>query len=424
MLPQHVGNGGGRKMDKFMDNRWVMKIIALLMAFMLYMSINIDTNPSQPFDNTFTVSSRDTETVTDVAVNAYFDRENLVVSGVPQNVTVTLEGPTSIVKPAAMQRDLEVFVNLVDLDLGTHQVPLQHRNLSEKLTVKIEPSYATITIHEKVTRDFPVEVDFINLHQIEEGYQAEQPIVKPNIVKVTGSSELINRIALVKARVDLKDANESMEQQSRVVVYDREGNTLNVEVEPAVVDVSVPITSPNKSVPLRINRKGTLKQNLSITRIEPVPTEVTIYGPKNVIDNIEFIDNIDIDLTEIDDTTEIEIETPIPDGVRRVVPEKITIRVEVEKETQKTFLGKSINYIGLSSGLVLEFVNPDNGSVDLTVLGAPSVLEDVSSEDMELYINVTDLGVGEHDVPLEVNGPQNISWELPRRNVRISITEN
>ncbi|WP_078382514.1 CdaR family protein [Sutcliffiella halmapala] len=414
-------------MDKFINKRWIMKIIALLLAFMLYMSVNIDTTSTQQRGSStpspFPSRSVDVETVTDVPVSAYYDRDNLVVSGLPQSVAVTLEGPTGTVKPAALQKDFEVYLDLSNLEIGTHQVPLQWRNISNKLDVTIEPGVASVTIQEKITEDFPVEVDFINRAQIGEGYQPEQPIVKPNIVKVTGSKELIDSIALVKARVDLKGVNESIEQQSRVTVYDREGNTLNVEVEPAVVDVSVPITSPYKAVPLRINRKGSLKEDLSIKKVEATPNEVTIYGPKGVIDKIEYLDNIDLDLTKITKSTTIEVDVPVPDGVRRVVPEKINIKVEVEKEEQKTFTNLPIKYIGLSANLELEMIDPENGLMDLTVLGAPSVLEGLNSTDMEMYINVTDLGEGAHELPLEINGPQNVSWDLPKRNVKFRLIE-
>lgn len=412
-------------MDKFINNRWVMKIIALLLAFMLYMSVSIENSATQqteskpsPFSG-----STDVQTVTDVPVETFYDRENLVVSGIPQSVTVTLEGPTASVKPTALQKDFEIIADLSNLGIGTHEVTLEPRNLSDRLSVAIEPAVASVTIHERISEDFPVDVDFINRGQMEEGYQAEQPIVKPNIVKVTGSRELIESIALVKARVDLKGVNESIEQQSRVTVYDREGNTLNVEIDPPVVDVNVPITSPFKSVPLKINRKGSLKENLSITKVEAVPNEVTVYGPKSAIDKLEFIDNIELDLTEITESTTIEVDVPVPDGVKRVVPEKVKINVEVEKEEQKTFTNVPIQQIGLSEGLEIEFIDPETGLMDLTVLGAPSTLEGVNSSDMEMYINVTDLNAGEHEAPLEINGPQNVSWDLPKRNVKFRLIE-
>ncbi|MGD6777407.1 MULTISPECIES: CdaR family protein [Bacillaceae] len=412
-------------MDKFINNRWVMKIIALLLAFMLYMSVSIENSATQQTDSKPSPfsGSTDVQTVTDVPVETLYDRENLVVSGVPQSVTVTLEGPTASVKPTALQKDFEIIADLSNLGIGTHQVTLESRNLSERLSVAIEPSVASVTIHERISEDFPVDVDFINRGQMEEGYQAEQPIVKPNIVKVTGSRELIESIALVKARVDLKGVNESIEQQSRVTVYDREGNTLNVEIDPPVVDVNVPITSPFKSVPLKINRKGSLKEDLSITKIEAEPNEVTVYGPKSAIDKLEFIDNIELDLTEITESTTIEVDVPVPDGVKRVVPEKVKINVEVEKEEQKTFTNVPIQQIGLSEGLELEFIDPESGLMDLTVLGAPSTLEGVNSSDMEMYINVTDLNAGEHEAPLEINGPQNVSWDLPKRNVKFRLIE-
>ncbi|WP_223703145.1 CdaR family protein [Sutcliffiella deserti] len=414
-------------MDNFIGKRWIMKIIALLLALMLYMSVNIEITSTQQQRETspspFPSASTDTETVTDVPVSAYYDRDTQVVTGLPQSVTITLEGPTSTLKPTVLQKDFEVYLDLTNLELGTHQVPLQWRNLSERLDVTIEPAVASITIEEKVTEDFPVEVDFINRGLIEEGYEPEKPIVKPNSVKVTGSKELIDRIALVKARVDLEGVNESLEEQSGVTVYDSEGNTLNVEVEPAVVDVSVPITSPNKKVPLRINRQGSLQENLSILQVEAEPKEVTVYGPKGVLDELEYIGGIDLDLSDITESTTIEVNVPVPDGARRVEPEKVNIRVEVEQEEEKTFTNLPIQYIGLSDSLELEMIDPEDGVMDLTVLGAPSVLEGVTSSDMEIYINVTDLAAGEHEVPLEINGPQDVSWNLPERTMKFRLSE-
>jgi YbbR domain-containing protein len=56
------------------------------------------------------------------------------------------------------------------------------------------------------------------------------------------------------------------------------------------------------------------------------------------------------------------------------------------------------------------------------VYGAPSVIEDIKPEDIELYINLTDLSDGEQDVNVEVNGPQNITWSLQQEKVKVKIS--
>jgi YbbR domain-containing protein len=409
-------------MDKLMNNHWVMKIIALLLACMLYMSVNLEAPEKETSTSPFPGVNNHVETVTDVPVVGYYDRENYVVSGLPQHVNVTLEGPTSIVKKTAYQQDFEVYADLKNLSIGTHQVQLKYRNIDEKIKIRINPAIVTVVIQEKVTREFPVEVEFYNEGKLKKGYKAEEPLVKPKYVNITGPKELIESIDRVSAKVDLQGADETIETESRVTVYDVEDNVLSVEVEPSIVEVTVPITSPSKSVPFKINRKGSLQKGLSIVKMESEPNEVTVYGPQDVIDKIDFIDGVTVNLDEIKEDTSIDVEIPVPKGVKKVVPEKVTIRIDVEEEVTKTFEDVPIKSFGLASQYILSFLDPEKGTIDLAVMGAPSVINNMKSSDIELYVNASDLGEGEHELKIDVNGPPNISWSLSKDKAKIKIT--
>ncbi|MBB5325967.1 YbbR domain-containing protein [Anoxybacillus tepidamans] len=411
------------KLDKLMNNHWFMKIFALLLAIMLYMSVNIEEKESKSGITRNSIGQTDVETVTNVPVVTYYDEQNLVVSGVPKTVNVTLEGPASILKPTALQRDFEIYVDLTNLELGTYTVPLKYKNISDKLTVKIEPSTAKVTIQEKVSRDFSVDVDFIHKNKLDDGYSAEEPIVKPSVVTITGAKDVMERVALVKARVDLDGAADTVKQESRVMAYDREGKILNVDINPSVVEVTVPIKSPSKSVPLKINRIGTLKKGLSIVKIETVPNEVTIFGSKDKIDSIEFIDGITVNLDEITNDTTFEMKVPLPEGVKNVDPSKVKVYIQVQEEQTKTFSSLPIQVLGLGDQYTVQFLDPQDGTMDVQVYGAPSVLSSIQADDIQLYVNANELGVGEHEVEVEVNGPQNITWELPKNKVRMRISQ-
>nr|WP_290908482.1 CdaR family protein [Anoxybacillus sp.] len=410
------------RLDNLMNNHWFMKIFALLLAIMLYMSVNIEGKESKSGITRNSIGQTDVETVTNVPVVTYYDEQNLVVSGVPKTVNVTLEGPASIVKPTALQRDFEIYVDLANLELGTYTVPLKYKNISDKLKVTIEPSTAKVTIQEKVSRDFSVDVDFIHKSKLVDGYSVEEPIVKPSVVTITGAKDEVERIALVKARVDLDGAVDTVKQESRVRAYDREGKLLNVNINPSVVEVTVPIKSPSKSVPLKINRVGTLKEGLSIVKIEAVPNEVTIFGPKDKIDPIEFIDGITVNLDDITSDTTLEVPVPLPEGVKSVDPAKVKIHIQVQQEETKTFSSLPIHVVGLGDQYNVQFLNPKDGNMDVQVYGAPSVLDSIRADDLQLYVNASELGIGEHDVEIEVNGPQNITWKLPSNKAKIRIS--
>ncbi len=411
-------------MDKLMNNHWVMRVIALFLALMLYASVNIETGsqanqPSTPLSSS---PSADKATVTDIPVVTYFDEEDLVVTGVPETVNVTLEGPTGTLIKARQQKDFEVYAELTNLSIGTHRVNLKIKNLSSDLEPTISPSAITVSIEEKISKDFPVEVEFINEDKLEEGYTPDQPIVSPNSVRITASKEVIDRISKVQATINLETAEDTINKESRITIYDRDGNILPVEVEPSVVDVTVPIKSPSKALPFKVVREGELKNGLSILSIETDPKEITVYGPLDVLDNYEFIDGVKVDLSAIEKDSVLEVDVPIPEGIEKISPEKIKIEVDVDEQAEKSFSDISIEEVGLAEGKVFDFLDPDAGEIDVQIYGAPGVINDINSEDIELYINLSNLSDGEHEVQVQVNSPQNLTWSLEQEKVKVRIS--
>ncbi|MBM7663184.1 YbbR domain-containing protein [Bacillus mesophilus] len=409
-------------MDKFMNNRWFMRIIALMLALMLYTSVNIETQTQQTDPFSFPVVTSETETLTEIPLEAYYDSDKYVVTGLPQQVSVTLEGPRSAVQPVKLQRSIEVFVNLENLEPGTHQVQVQYRDVTDTVDVTINPTFVTVTIHERVEKEFSVEVDYIN--ELEEGYTLDEAIISPKNVKVVGAKDQVDRIALVKAIVDLQGASEKIDTEATVAVYDSDGNRLSVEVEPEVVSVEVNILSPNKIVPISFISQGNVEDGFSVVAIETPINELTIFGPKEVIDKIEAIENIEVDVSGVVADTTLNVEIPIPKGVEDLVPKTVPVVVKVERNEIRTLTNLPIKVIGLPTALKGGFLSPEGGTVNIELIGAPSVLTEVDETDLDIYVDVSNLGSGQHEVDISVNGPTNVKWSLSTNKATVDITNN
>lgn len=247
-------------------------------------------------------------------------------------------------KTARQTKNFEIYADMQNLSTGTHKVELKARDVSKGLTLSINPSVTTVTIQEKTTAEFPVETEFYNQNKIKDGYSPEQPIVNPKKVTVTGSKDVIDKISVIKAFVNLEDVDQQIEKEAKLTVYDSSGNELPVEVSPSVVDITVPISSPSKKVPFKIERTGSLPEGISISSIETSPSEVTVYGSQKVLDALDFIDGVKLDLSKIKDDTEIDADIPLPDGVKKVSPETVKIKVKVATAEEK----RSIMYRFLS----------------------------------------------------------------------------
>ncbi|MBO1912938.1 hypothetical protein J4G37_50050, partial [Microvirga sp. 3-52] len=128
---------------------------ALFLAVILFYSVQTDEgeqNGNKVGDHL--------DTIRDVPVQVYYDNENLVVTGVPETVNVTIEGPVNLVQTTKMLKDFTLIVDLRELTMGRHQVRIQPENISEKLQVRIDPAMVNVLIEEKITETFKVEPEF------------------------------------------------------------------------------------------------------------------------------------------------------------------------------------------------------------------------------------------------------------------------
>ncbi|MFG6150597.1 CdaR family protein [Halobacillus sp. B23F22_1] len=322
-------------MDNLFKNKWFIRIISLLLAVLLWVSINVDDNmdsDSQWFNNTSSV----TEVMNDIPLEVQFDSEEYVVTGLPQNVTVSVEGPNSAVAPVVRQQNFTAFVDLNDLGPGTHEVTVQHSGISNQLSVSIEPQVVEVTIEEKESQNFPVTIDLINESQIENEYTVGEAEIDPSEVTITGSSAAIDRVASVKAIMDVGEADETLEDiEAPVKVYDAQGNELNVLLDPTTVDVTVPITRSEKDVPISFEPAGEAPEGVEVDSINSETDSVTISGPNDVLEEIENFEDIPVDVSEVTEDETVEVDIPLPDEVSGVDPETVEVEVEVEEVTEE-----------------------------------------------------------------------------------------
>ncbi|WAA09382.1 YbbR-like domain-containing protein [Fervidibacillus albus] len=409
-------------MDKFferlMESKWFVRLLALTLALLLYATAYID---NQSANLTFS-SNTHSETIEDVPVEVYYDEENFVVTGVPVTVDVYITGNYSIVQSTKNLRDFIVYLDLTEAKIGSQRVEFEIRDISDKLQVRIEPSSVIVNVQEKVTKEFSVSVEF-NTGLLEEGYITEDPIVEPSTVNVTGGKDVIEQISYVKAIIETDETiDETFTNTARITVLDQNLNKLDVSVEPEQVEVTVPVISPKKTVPVVIKQEGSPKEGIYIKSIEPVLEEIVIFGKKSVIEEIEQVE-VPVDISDIEENTELSVPVSLAEGVQGATPETIVVNIEVDKEVAKELDGIPINVNGLDENLESEFISPSDGQVVLTITGPSETIDLLTEDDFDVYIDVDGLDLGEHEVNINVNAPDDTNWELNVDTVQIRITE-
>lgn len=451
-------------MDKFTNSAWFMRIVAFALAALLFISINFEMESDKKSLGLSTAPEISTETIENVPVEVYYDRENLVVSGVPETVDVTLKGAKSLLINAKNQRDFKVYVDLSDpaISMGDRTVTFKISELNEKLVATIDPEYAEVNVQERVTKEFSVEAEY-NSSLLEEGYTAGQPTVSPKTVKITGAKDAIEQISYVKANLEIgKGLNETVNGKATVKALDRDLNKLDVTIEPSSVAVSLKVSIPSKTVSIEPKQTGKAKDGIRITSMSVDPKEVTLFGSESDLEKIDEI-NLPVNISKIDGDTELELDLNKPESVQKMSlgKAKVKIRTEkvdvdeesaepvveeeepeteqkqeeqvVEEETEKekekdetaaieskTFNNIQIVPVGIQDDQDAEL---ESDVTSITLLGEADDLKKITKDDINLTVDVSNLDEGTHDVDLAVSVPEGMEWELDSETISVTITQ-
>lgn len=433
-------------MDKMMDNPWFLRIISLLFAVLLFISVQNELE-----GNLINTAGTSVESIPNVPVEVYYDDDNLVVTGAPETVTLNIEGPSNLVLSAQTMQDYTVFLDLRNLTLGQHEVEVQYENLPERVNVRTDPRTVTITIEELITEEFTVEPD-MNERLLADNYVVKSTNVEPNRVTVTGARSVIEAINFVKATVSGEQGlNESFEQEAAVRVLDRDLNKLDVLIEPEVVNVSVEIEQYNKEVPIVIEQEGSPGEGITINDVSTAVSTLRIYGTRSAVDALEEL-VVNVDVSEVEESGTVDLELNVPEGISSISRETIPITFDVTVEepevtldegaaeedpatsdeqqedvsATRTFENVPIVVAGLAEEWSSTFAIPSEGVVNITATGPESQVNELTVADVQVSVDAADITEeGEFTLPITVSGTDTVIWtaELTQATLVVAQAE-
>ncbi|MFZ4453812.1 CdaR family protein [Salibacterium aidingense] len=398
-------------MDRLFNNPWFVRLVSLLIAVMLYTMVNMDNVSNQP--GVLPDSEESSYTVNNVEVEVYYNEEEYEVVDEPETVNVELSGPqTSIMLFQLSRPSFEVYADLEEQGAGVHNVRLQHRDFPADLDVSINPRVVSIELQEQKTVSYPVEIDVNNEDETEEGYSLGEAEASPEEVNIKAPQSVHEEIERVRAEVDAAGVNEAVETEADVIAYDADGNEVDVPIEPETVTISLPVDSPNARVPISLSRQGTLPDDLSIVSLDIEPTEATIYGPADVMEEINTLEAV-LNLTQIEENGTLEIPIKVPEGIEQVDPEAIEVAVEVGEQEERTMEDIPITIDNIPDSYSYTVLDPDELTTGVTVYGSASVLDNLDQGDISLSADWEDAEDNDSPavLPLQTNGPTEVRIE-------------
>ena len=412
-------NNHAKALDKIASKKSTLLIISLILAFLTY--VVVDKESSIMIDQY-------AEILYDRPVTAVFNEELYVVEGLPETVDITLVGQKRHIFLAKQSPSQSVSVDLTGLKPGNHRVRLKYTQTLKSLDYKLDPSNVTVTIYEKESKNKTLTYDVLHQDNLDSKLYISNIELDRTTAIIKGAKYKLEKVATVKALVDVdsipkQQAGEITLKDVPLVAYDADGKTVDVEIVPSTVTAKLTITSPSKTVPIKVVPKGTIAFGKAIKSMTTSVSTVTIYGKQEVVDSIEQIEvNVDVDKLDKDKDYKVTIKKPA--GITDLSSKTISVSVKLDSSISKEFANISILTEGLDSKYKVQALSEADRAVTVVVKGSEEIVNRVDASSIHPYIDLSKYGVGEHEVEVKVTGDDlKLTYTSKTKKVKVRITE-
>ena len=429
-----------KKLDISLESILVTKSISIVFSLVLavLMFIFVDKKGSLSIENS-------AEVLYNQKVEALYNNEEYVIEGLPETVDITMIGSKSNLYLAKQLSNQTVSVDLSDLKTGTHQVNIKYKQAISNVEYKLDPSTVTVTISNKQSVSKDITNETLNLDTLDTKYSinnislynTSESLTDENLdakeigtVIVKGKESKIKEVAIVKSLIDINNISSTQIKEGNntvknvpLVAYNKKGEIMDVELVPSVVNAIVNLESNSKEVPINVVVKNIddIVFGKAIEEINPSVNKVTIYGNTESLDAVNKIDvTIDVANLKSDKTYTLAIKKP--DGIRKISSKTVNVEVKIGDQATTEIAGVKISYKNLGSDYVVQATQDSTTEVPVIVTGVDKVIKNISSNDIDAYVDLKGLTEGEQTVKVVATGNDNrVTYKSKIKEIKLVI---
>lgn len=416
--------GSNRSLETWLSRSNTLLFVSLFFALLVFILFD---------QKTLMFNDTSAEVLKDQTVEAVYNEEAYVVEGLPDKVDITLMGSRSDLFIAKQSTTSKVTVDLTGLKPGTHKVDIEYMRPNDSVDYSVNPSVATVNIYPKVSESKTLTTDLLNQDSLDEKLIVDNvtPEVDKVVIKGTDDENAINsltKVATVKALVDVSSLNNQEVgtvtlKDVPLKAYDSDGNSLDIEIVPSKIEVNVDLSSPNKTVPIKVIPKGDITFGKAISSISLSQSNVTVYGQQEVLDDLEYVP-VEVDVDGLKEDREYKLELDKPKGVKSMSVNNVKVNITLGTSTDKDINNVNIDVRNLDDRYSVQGLSQNDIQVTVNVKGVESVLNNLQAEDITAYIDLKDFEPGEYEVEVKVEGTDSrVQYLSKTKKVKIRVVE-
>ena len=231
---------------------------------------------------------------------------------------------------------------------------------------------------------------------------------------------MIERIEKAEVQVDVSGRSSDVTATCTPIFYDANGEEISgkkLESKATGILVTVPVYK-TKKVAVKIETTGVPAENYKVVNVEYVPSEITVGGPADVLQNLTEIKIDDIDVAGCNEDLEstIEVAKYLPEGV--VLADEntsISVRVTIERNISRTMTVSAeditINNKMTDYDYSIQF--PEGNTV--VISGLSDEVSKLTAKDLKIIVDAETLSVGTNTVELSIEDSDTYTIESTLR---------
>ena len=413
-----------KTLGKKLMNNFGLKLLAILLAIVLWMVvINID-DPAVRKTMTLSVTMKNQDYITEMG--KYMD-----ILGDSNTVTFTYTTKRGIWENIS-STDFSATADLKKIEAkenGTYRVPVivsAIRNASQ-ITIESKQLYLEVTLEDLGKKQFQIKANTSGT--VADGCAlGNVTIDNANVVQVSGPVSLVNAIDSVVATVNVDGMSADITDNVVPVFYDVNGEVIDTtKLEKSIDTVNITAQILNtKDIPLELSYMGEPEAGYCLTEVLSNPKTVRVKGTAatlNTLDRVVVPAEV-LDLTGVTSDVEktIDISTYLPEGVSLVISSdaKVNITAKIEEMETKEFRIpiSNITAAGLKTGYQLAYAEK---YLNVSIRAGITALGYLNSANITGTIDVENLKEGTHTVTVILELDRTI-YEISDVVTEISIT--
>ena len=376
-----------------------LRLLALILAFILWIIAREMTNPTR------------TTPVEDISLTITGEDElksnyGLSVIEYPETVDITVRGPVNEISNSRLRNRITAVVDVSGITDGAGEYTLPVRISTGSSDIEANSVSVRVLVDEVTTEAVPVRVDATGTPAT--GYRAGTP--EPTTTKeltIEGPASELAEVAYAYGTVDVSGRNSTFTSECQISLYNDAGEPItgtHVTTQTDTVTVRAPIY-PVESIPLAVTLTDGDTLTTDQVDVDIKPRNISLLGDQNTLASLTEINLGTIDLDTVRTGVPIEMEIPLPDGVRLDAGQPSTAQVTITVKAEENISTRSVQVTNFVPTDTAQSETPYSvevltDSVEIELRGSASALEqvDLSTLSVGLTFDSVSLGEGTHKV--------------------------